>query len=337
MNPGSKDAMPATMNDWANNRVHVGFSPVLSFLLGLTMSCGCATRYYEPAVSAAPPNRPAHVIRPVIAVTDFENKSGFSGSWNLGSGMADVLITELLDTEKVEVLERKHLGDVMSEINLQGNEMFRKEGKVTRGRLKTARYLIRGSVTDFTVTRDASGWFGVPSARIFGRGQSAKVTLHAMLIDVESGEVIGSVKSSGSAGSGLFGGSAEYKKMNFGGEVFFRTPLGKATERAMRNVIHEILRTIPAEYWRPVVAEVIGPRVILNGGKNVGMQVGSQYRAMASGRVVTDPLTGEVIERQRGSVKGWVLVTDVLETSSHGRIVEGYAERGDRLEPTVFQ
>jgi curli biogenesis system outer membrane secretion channel CsgG len=313
-------------------------TPVVPLITIALLLFGCATRYYEPKPTTSPLIKPARLIKPVIAVTDFENKSGFSGSWNLGTGMADILITELLDTDKAVVLERQHIGDVISEINLQGSELFRKEGKVTMGRLKTARFLIRGSVTDFTVTHDASGWFGIPSSgSFFLRGQSAKVTLHAMLIDVENGEVIGSVKNSGSASSGMFGGTFDYKKVNFGGEMFFRTPLGRATEEAMRKSVHDILRVIPPEYWRPVIAEANTKRVIINGGENVGIKPGALFRVMEQERVVTDPLTGDVIERRNGIIKGWIRITDVLQTSSHGEITDGSADRGDWLEPMVVQ
>ena len=47
--------------------------------------------------------------RPVVAVTSFENLANASGRWNLGDGMADLLVTELIDSERVVVLERQNL------------------------------------------------------------------------------------------------------------------------------------------------------------------------------------------------------------------------------------
>lgn len=297
---------------------------------------GCATRYYETRDAREPIDGTPYLIRPVIAVTDFENKSGFSGSWNLGSGMAEVLITQLIDTDRAIVLERKHINDVISEINLQNSEMFRKENSAARGRLKTARYLIRGSITDFTVTRDTSGWFSSSSKnRFFARWQKARVTLHAMLVDVENGEVIGSVKKTGDASSGLFGGTVDYKNVTFGGDTFFRTPLGHATEEAMKKVVAGILNVIPPEYWRPIVADTDNGRAIINGGANVDMQPGSVFKALGPERIVTDPLTGEIIERRKGAVKGLVRITDVLANSSHGDIIKGTVSRGDWLEPVA--
>ncbi len=295
---------------------------------------GCATPMFDPDVPSLQPKGTKQLMKPVVAVTDFENKSGFTGTWKLGSGMADVLVTELLDSDRIIVLERERLRDVIQELQLQNNNLFREEGKASLGRLKTAKYLLRGAVTDFTVTRDTSGWFGLSKTfSLWGRGQVARVTLHVLVVDVETGEVIGSFKSAGKASSGLFGGAVNYKDVNFGGEAFFRTPLGKATEEAMRSVVKRALKVIPDTYWEPRVALAEGGDIVVNGGENVGMRLGSRYSVRGEGRVITDPLTGDVIERREGPVKGYIEVTDVRAFSAHGRLLDGSAERGDRLEP----
>ena len=65
----------------------------------------------------------------------------------------------------------------MGEIARQGQDLFRPEGRVERGRLMNAQYLIRGAVTDFTVVGDMSGWFGVENkGSLRGRSQRARVT-----------------------------------------------------------------------------------------------------------------------------------------------------------------
>jgi len=74
-------------------------------------------------------------VKPVVAIASFNNKAGFSGQWNLGDGMADMLMTRLLDTGEVTVLERQEIGSVIDEIVLQGQKLFRREGAVQVGRL----------------------------------------------------------------------------------------------------------------------------------------------------------------------------------------------------------
>ncbi|MBT8114288.1 MAG: CsgG/HfaB family protein [Arenicella sp.] len=274
-----------------------------------------------------------HTIKPVIAVTDFENRSNFAGRWELGEGMAEIMVAELLRTDKVVLLERKHIEDVLSEIGRQGRDLFRAEGKVERGRLKNAQYLVRGVVTDFSVTGDASGWFRTESrAGRFG-GSRARVALTVYLTDIESGEIISSVFTDDKVSSWFLGGATNYKKTAFGGDAYFRTPLGKATQRGIRKAVGKILQELPIQRWRAQVAEGSSNLVIVNGGSNVGIQTGDLFEVHKAGRSITDPSTGNVIEQLPGRVVGRIRVQRVNSTSAHAVLVAGHASRGDFLEP----
>lgn len=275
----------------------------------------------------------APAAKPVVAVMDFENKASFSGQWNLGQGMAELLVAHLMETERLVVIERRHIGDVVSELDRQGNPLFRPEGKAERGRLINAQYLIRGAVTDFTVVGDASGWFGVrDKAGIKGSGQRARVALVITVSDVASGEVLASVQSSGDASAGGLGASVNYRQLSFGGEAFFRTPLGKATERAMERAVKRILYELPARDWEPRVAEVDGSEVVINGGTAMHVSAGQEFVVRDAPRPVTDPVTGDEIDVKPGKVIGRVRVQTVKETAAYGVLVEGAARRGDVLE-----
>ena len=296
---------------------------------------GCRTPTYEPR---RPPEKPAHLpallIRPVVAVAEFENQSAFVGQWKLGGGMADLLITELLKTDRVIVLERKHLDDTLNELLRQGKSLFRPEGRVTTGRLKNARYLIRGVITDFTVTGDSSGWFSTSTLRAWLGGSAARVSLNLRITDVETGEVIASVRADGTARSGFLGGSVDYRKLAFGGDAFFQTPLGRATEAAIRDAVRRILDSLPPEYWTPRIAEVLEEgRVLVNGGSNVGLQTGTEFRVRELPRRVTDPLTGDVIDEIPGRSLGRIRIVEVRPASALAVVVEGGGfSRGAVLE-----
>jgi curli biogenesis system outer membrane secretion channel CsgG len=272
---------------------------------------------------------------PVVGVTDFENRSNFSGQWNLGTGMAELLVNELLDSGRVTVLERKHLKDVLAEIALQSGSLFRKEGQVERGRLKNAKFLIRGVVTDFTVTSEGAGWFGIRSFRARGSGSRARVAISIKVSDVENGEIISSVKADGTASAGGFGANYSDGNVAFGGDAFFRTPIGRATEAAIAKAVRQILRELPVQYWEPRVAEAGPDTVVINGGANVGLQEGEAFLVREDGRNVTDPITGNVIERIPGQVVGKVKVVNVREQSAHAVILQGLARRGHLLEPVL--
>ena len=293
---------------------------------------GCATYSSSRSVENGFLSRRSPTIKPTLAVTDFDNKASFNGQWNLGQGMAELLTSELHDSDRVVVLERRHLNDVMGEIVRQGQDLFRPEGRVEKGRLKNAQYLVRGVVTDFTVTGDSSGWFGTSSFGLRGRGQRARVAIAVQVSDVTSGEVISSVKTDGEVSAGGFGGTVNYKGVSFGGDAFFRTPLGKATEKAIGRAVKHILHDLPAVAWQPRVAEVGAETVIINGGKNARVRVGDRFIVRESPREVTDPVTGNAIESLPGKAVGKIEVREVGEEAAHAVLLQGVAHRGDHLE-----
>jgi len=299
--------------------------PVALLAFSLAVSCKSTSKFSGSFGSG-------HAMKPVVAVTDLENKASFSGQWNLGQGVADMIVTLLVDSDEVVVLERKNLDDVIGEIVRQGQSLFRPEGKVERGRLKNAQYLIRGVITDFTVTGDSSGWFGYSGLKVSGKNSKARVAVNLKVYEVASGEVISSVKSDAEASAGGAAAEIKYKDLALGGDSFFRTPLGEATEEALRKAVKKILKNLPEQFWRARIAEAGPDDVIVNGGRNVRLKPGAVFAVREPGRDVTDPVTGNVIENVPGKVVGKVKVTVVNDASSHAVLVDGNARRGDYLE-----
>lgn len=302
--------------------------PVL--LLGL---CGCSTTPRS-LTGTRPDVANADSFLPRVAVMPFENRSNFSGQWALGSGFADLLTTYLLHTGRLVVLERNDLPDVLDELTLQRSGVVRPEGRAEFQRIKNAEYLIRGVITEFTVTRDTSGWFSKPEGSLWTRGRKARVSLNIKVTDAETGEVMVSVESAGDARSGLFGGDVTYRDLNFGGEAFYRTPLGKATRQAMGKAINEIVKELPRKRWKGRVAHVEAGQVIINGGTNVGVREGQLFEIRGAVQAITDPISGNVLRELPGRVVGRIRIHAVDEQSASGRLIEGVADRGSVVVPS---
>jgi len=100
-------------------------------LLLAVLASGCRS------LSTEFPPLPPNAVKPVVAVTEFKNETGFSGQWKLGRGIPDLLVAELMNTHRLILVDRKNLGGVLDEITRQGRDLFRKEDSVTLGRLKT--------------------------------------------------------------------------------------------------------------------------------------------------------------------------------------------------------
>ena len=165
-----------------------------------------------------------------------------------------------------------------------------------------------------------------------GRSERARVALVITVSDVASGEVLSSVQAEGDASAGGLGVGINYRQLSFGGDAFFRTPLGKATERAMERAVKRILYEVPPRPWEPRVAWVEGDQVAVNGGADVRLKPGAQFVVRGAPEPLTDPVTGNTIDVKPGKVLGRIRVQTIKETASYGVLEEGTARRGDLLE-----
>ena len=275
--------------------------------LAVMFGSGCVTRMVRPAKPL-----PADAVPPVISVSSFDNRSNFAGQWNLGAGMSDLLVSELVESQNFTVVDRKEIGRIVGEIERQRNAYFRKEGSVAKGRLKGAHYLVRGVINDFSQVGGASIWFKVKNLMLGGRGYKARVSLTLTIIEIESGQIVDSVQSAAMVRARHAYATGEYEGVRFGGDLFFST----------------------REPWEPMVAEVSfdGNRIIVNGGTDRGVTVGTVFVVQGPGRPVTDPLTGDLLTMIPGAPLGHIRVTEVRPAISYARQVQGGGfQRGHRL------
>lgn len=302
--------------------------------VGLAVTMAAAAGCLSPLVYYAGP--PRNAILPVVAVTSFENRSSYSGQWRLGDGMADLLVSELVASRRFTVVERVELPTIFKELERQvtGNR-FRPEGRADAGRLKNARYMIRGVINDFSQVSKTSFFLGIERLLLGGKGYKARVSLTVTLVDVETGEILASVQSAGTARAREAYVSAQYKDVMFGGDAFFRTPLGVATADSIRRAVHEIAAAVPRSMWRPLVASVLPDgRVALNGGRDRGFAVGQVFEARERGAPVTDPATGDVLGVLEGKRVGTLRVSEVQDRIAFATPLDGRGfERGQFLMP----
>jgi curli biogenesis system outer membrane secretion channel CsgG len=300
----------------------------LTVTAALLIICGCST--YVGSPKKLPPN----AIKPTIAVTEFENRAGIRGDWQLGSGMADLLVAELIASDNFVVIERKQLANILGEHALQKLPQFREEGKTRFGRLVHSRYLIRGVVNDFSENSRFSIFAGITHFFTSWSVSKARVSMTLTVISVETGEILESISCAANVRTYFAAAGGQEKNVTFGGDAFFKTPLGEATSLAIRQGVNELTEKIPTTYWQPVIAQATSNGIIINGGENYELKVGDKFTARGEPSYITDPLTGDVLNIVPGAILAEIQIIKVDDKISYAKIINGDTslKRGNLLE-----
>ena len=274
--------------------------------------------------------------KPRVAILDFENKASLSNQWKLSEGMRDMLVDALVKTGRYTVLTRIDLGAVFTELDIQRQPHFREQGKLQQGKLKNVQYLIKGAVTDFAHV--SGGAFKLLGSNFLGLGISSEVAVVSLtlyVIDVESSEIIASKTMEGRARAGSMDFTTTYKDVAIGGKSFFRTPLGEATQEVMDQCLKHIAKVIATQQWYPSVVKVNGSGIIISGGKDRHVTIGSHWSAYEKGESLIDPKTGDVLGHEKGKYTGRIRVTEVHDKYSTAEILEGVFNEGQNLRPEL--
>lgn len=303
-------------------RLHILF--LLAALMATTGGCSSTIR-------RAPDPR---YVQPTIAVLSFENRAAGPANWKIGDGIADMLVHALMNTGRYTVIERRELGNVVQEIRLQRDPNFRPEGRAETGRLKNVQYLIKGTITDFGHVSDHRLGFWHRLLRFTEGGSTAVLGMTLYVIDVESGQILASEAIDERVRAGNVAAEGTYKDVAFGGSVFYRTPLGKATRRAISRAVSRIAATIAQERWHPQVAAVDAHTLVITGGTDRRLRVGDKFQVLSRGPLVTDPDTGDVLGAREARVVGEVIVEEVNARFSVARVIDGSEFKvGQSLRP----
>jgi curli biogenesis system outer membrane secretion channel CsgG len=274
-------------------------------------------------------------VKPRVAILDFENKASLSNQWKLSEGMRDMLVDALVKTDSYTVLTRNDLGAVLTELDIQGTPHFREQGRLQQGKLKNVQYLIKGAVTDFAHVKGGAFRLAVSHLGLGISSEVAIVSVTLYVIDVESGEIIASKTMEGTASAGSMDFAATYKDVAIGGNSFYRTPLGKATQEVMEQCLEQIAQVIANQQWHPSVVKVKGPTLIISGGADRRVALGSQWSAYEKGEPLIDPKTGDVLGQEPGKYSGRIRVTEVRDKYSIAEILEGEFKEGQNLRPEL--
>jgi len=126
--------------------------------------------------------RPAGAQEPersVVAVLRFDNNTGDTRYDHLGRAMSSMMISDLSVIERIQLVERERIEEVMAELDLQTSGRVDPETAVSLGMIVGAQYMVFGSFVtvdpemrlDTRVTRTETAEI-VTTADVRGQGQS---------------------------------------------------------------------------------------------------------------------------------------------------------------------
>jgi curli biogenesis system outer membrane secretion channel CsgG len=251
---------------------------------------------------------PAGGLRYSVAVTSFENRSGWRGQFNLADTWGSMLTDSLQQTGRFIVLgEADMRGAAMGEQDLAASGRVAGGNRAPRaGNLTPAQLLVKGEIINFeSGTSGGTGGVRVSGFRIGGN----------------TGQVVASRKVNGDAKkSGL---SVGFTDRNWGGDLggFRKTNAGEAMAKAIGEAVNFMLTQIENMPWTATIVTARDDRVYINRGSREGVQTGQTF-VVGEAEEIRDPDTGElldsVLERH-----GMIEAIEVRDRVTICKILEG--------------
>jgi curli biogenesis system outer membrane secretion channel CsgG len=323
----------------------------------------CVTGLCLLAAALATPAHAQNKRKPRIAVMDFDyatvqtvSSAVFGTNVDVGKGIVDLLVTDLVKDGTYSIIERKQLDKILAEQNFSNSNRADPMSAARIAKILGVDAIIVGSITQFgneTKKTDLGGvggnWHGVGLGNIGHSNSKANVAITARIINVDTAEIMGVADGKGQsnrASTGLKGGGGNWRgfgggNADFGNSDFQQTIIGEAVKKAVDELSANLVSEAPKIATRTVtvegvVAAVEGGQIVLNVGAKAGIKVGDQFTVERVTKEIKNPTTGEILRRLTTTV-GVIKATDVDDVSAICEAVSGSGfKMGDRIK-TVTQ
>ena len=247
------------------------------------------------------------------AMDSAENKQirAFGGEMREDTrAFGDMLTTALVKTNKLDVIERDRMAEILKEqgLSLEGIASGGFEGGGLN--LQGVDYILTGAITEFGMAAKASTFGGFS-----GGSETAKMAVDIRVLEVATGSIGYADTVSAEASTG---GAFKIDGVASAGETDSSAAMGEVMRMAARNVTNAIVTSI---YPVKVVRVQANGEVMLNYGSGL-LTEGDVLEVFTQGEAFVDPDTGEELGREEELV-GRIEVTSVQSRFSKARIVEG--------------
>src|SRR4029077_2863016 len=220
----------------------------------------------------------------------------FGKDIDVGKGVTDLLVTQLVTDGTYSVIERKALDKIMAEQNFSNSDRANPTSAAKLGKLLGVDAIITGSITQFggetKNTNVGGGGSGLGKIGLGGFGQKktkAICAIDARIIDIDTAEILGVAEGKGESqreSTSLTGGGSNWHgfgagAVDFGSADFAETIIGEAVNAAVKQLSAGVIADNSKLQTRTIsvtglVAAVEGGQIVLNVGSKAGLKVGDQ-------------------------------------------------------------
>lgn len=272
--------------------------------------------------------------RRTVAVGGFDSVGTFAatyGEWDIGGGLAAMLTSALVESDRFTVIERARLSEILTEQELSAAGLT-PNNSASAGHMAGVQLLVYGAVTEFD-TREKGGGLSIGFSRsLFKGGASRQKTVGSIafdirVVDTTTGEIIKTHSVSKKVTAKGFDLSVGYHGVSIGDNEFIKTPLGEASREAITKAVQLIARDAEKTTWRGMVVDYDGDDLYINAGQRSGIQPGDTFHIERIVKKLTDPQTGEVLLVKKKKL-GRVHIEQLTEKLSYGQFIPS-----DTLKP----
>lgn len=294
------------------NKRHMRFirsEGVLALALVSALVAQCQTPSQQ---STAPKRR--------IAVFEFENatRSTPAGPYavlqgtgpDLGKTAADLLITRLVQSGCVVVIERDALNKLLAEQNLTNSNRTNPATAAKLGQILGVDAIVLGAVTRYDFDVKTSRYGGHAGFRGFGASApkikedvSARVEISARVVNVDTAQVLSAPEGDGVVARSEKVDYSEMGAIMTGKGQLHDSVMSDAMDKAISQLAADLEKILPEVPLRAIAISGLvadasdSGRLILNVGALNGIKPGDHLQIWRSGKEIRDPATGRVLTR----------------------------------------
>lgn len=257
-----------------------------------------------------------------VAVSRFEDRAG-TGYNHLGQGVADMLVTALVKTNKFSVLERQELDKVLEEQKLGESGLVTAETAPKIGKLLGVELLVVGSVSEFgTKEKKVSGGLSFISGGI--KTKTSRAVVDIRLVNTVTGEIVAAETKEGEESS--TGIAVDYEGIDFNNmDSWDDTDIGKACREAVDGVVELIVDNMANIPWAGKVLKVNSDGTLLmKPGSEGNVKAGMEFEIFRIGESIKDPDTGLDLGAEEEKIAHIKVIEDALKgKAAKAKIISG--------------